>query len=237
MVPRRHGVVGAALEDEQPLHVRSRRRRDLHPAGPGADDAHPLAGVLDGLLRPRRGLEPLPLERLESVEVGTEPLRQLTGAHHDESSLQPVASLRLDPPASVGLIERGRADAGPQADVLAQVEPTGDMVDVGEDLRLRCIPLRPGPLLVEFRREAIRVVDAFDVAASARVAVEVPDPADLRIRLEQHHAHAHLVAQLAEHRQTGEAGADHYDVEGLRTLEIVRGVRTHTRPRYRPISW
>jgi hypothetical protein len=54
----------------------------------------------------------------------------------------------------------------------------GDVSQVAEDFRLRGIALRPLPLGLELGIEAIGVVQTFDVAAGAGVAVPVPGAAD-----------------------------------------------------------
>ena len=65
-----------------------------------------------------------------------------------------------------------------ELDVAAQVEAVGDVVDVAQDLRLGGVALGPVPLLLELVGERVRVVQALDVAARARVAVPVPGAAD-----------------------------------------------------------
>ena len=92
-------------------------------------------------------------------------------------------SVVIGPPPG-GLVEGRRRHARRELDVAPQVEAVGDVVDVGEDLRLGGVPLAPLPLLLQLVRERVRVVHALDVAARARVAVPVPGAADAVARLE-----------------------------------------------------
>jgi hypothetical protein len=106
----------------------------------------------------------------------------------------------------------GGRDPGLEDDVAPQVEPVGHVVEVGEDLGLGGVALRPLPLLLQVGVEGVGVVDAFDVAPAARVAVPVPGAAHVGPGLDRHHAKA-LLAMLVEGVEPPEAGADDEDVD------------------------
>ena len=74
------------------------------------------------------------------------------------------------------LVEGHRDDRGVERDVAAQVEPVGDEVQVGLDLRLGRHGLGPHPLLLDLVGEAVGVLDALDVtrAPGYRLNSQVP---------------------------------------------------------------
>jgi hypothetical protein len=76
------------------------------------------------------------------------------------------------------LVEDRLLDAGLEPDVATQVETIGDVLGVGEDLRLRRVPLGPLPLLLEPVVEAVGVLEALHVTAGARIPVPVPGTPD-----------------------------------------------------------
>ena len=88
------------------------------------------------------------------------------------------------------------------------------MVGVAQDLGLRRVALGPVPLLLEVGVERVRVVDALDVAAGARVAVPVPRAADTVGGLVDDGREPEP-AQLVQHVQPGEPGADDHRVDGV----------------------
>ena len=88
----------------------------------------------------------------------------------------------------------------------------GDVTEVAEDLGLRRVALRPLPLGLELGIEAVRVVDALDVAARTRVAVPVPGAADVVGALD-HLRREPEASQAVEHVQPGEPGTHHDDVD------------------------
>ena len=84
-----------------------------------------------------------------------------------------------DNPPVACLVEHGARHPRVELDIAPQIEPIGDMMCVAEHLGLRGVALAPAPFLLEFRRKHITVVIAFDVAARARIAIAMPDPADV----------------------------------------------------------
>jgi hypothetical protein len=98
-------------------------------------------------------------------------------------------------------------------DVAPQIEALGDMFDVPKDFRLRRIALASGPFLLELLVEGKRVVEAFDVAARAGVAIPVPGTADVVAGFE----HWGRQARLAGAVQLVEAG-NGFDVVSMAEL-------------------
>jgi len=81
------------------------------------------------------------------------------------------------------------------------------MVDVTQDLRLRAVALGPLPFLLQVVREGIRVLHAFDIAATPRVAVPVPGAANSATGLEATHSKAEFT-QPINGVETAHSGAD-----------------------------
>jgi len=86
------------------------------------------------------------------------------------------------------------------------------MAEVAQDLGLGGVALGPLPLGLELGVEAVGVVDALDVAASARVAVPVPGAADVVGALDPDRGEAEP-AETVEQVEPGEAGTHHHDVD------------------------
>src|SRR5207253_5109592 len=98
----------------------------------------------------------------------------------------------------------GAVDARLELDVAAQVEAIRNVIEVAEDLRLRCVPLRPLPLLLKLVGELVGILHALDVAACAGVAVPEPGPADAASRFECSHRKAER-SQAVERVESCEA--------------------------------
>ena len=86
------------------------------------------------------------------------------------------------------------------------------MIYVTQNLRLRREALAPLPFGQQFRREGIGVIEAFDIAARAWIAVPEPCPADLRGSLEAKGSQAKL-AELVMGIQPSEARTDRHYVD------------------------
>ena len=110
------------------------------------------------------------------------------------------------------LIEPGLGDPGLEPDVAAQVEAVSDMVGVAQDLGLGGVALRPFPFLLQLGRELVGILDAFDVAARAGIAVPVPGAADALAGLEYPDPKT-LLAQAVQHVHAAEPGADDDRIE------------------------
>src|SRR4030088_3086534 len=110
------------------------------------------------------------------------------------------------------LVEPGLGDPGLEPDVAAQVEAVGDVVGIAQDLGLGGVALGPFPFLLQLGRELVGILDAFDVAARAGIAVPVPGAADALAGLEHPHPKT-LQAQAVQHVHAAEPGADDHRIE------------------------
>src|SRR5438477_456206 len=104
-------------------------------------------------------------------------------------------------------VEDSPFDPGVELDVAPEVEAVSHMVDVTQDLGLRAVALGPMPFLLQFVREGIRVLHAFDVAATPRVAVPVPGAANPATGLEATHFEAEFTEAI-DRIETADSGAD-----------------------------
>ena len=129
--------------------------------------------------------------------------------YDDHHSVADNLALRgLEAPARTRRVERSGTHAGIQLHVAAQVEAIGNVLDVLEDLRLRRVALRPAPLLLQLVAERIRILQALDVAATARVLVPEPGSAD-PARGFEHAGPKPELAHAVKRVQTAEPGANH----------------------------
>ena len=86
------------------------------------------------------------------------------------------------------------------------------MVDVSQDLRLRAVALRPMPFLLQFIGKGIRILHAFDVAATPWIAVPVPGTANAGGGLEGAHFEAEFT-QSINRVETAHSSADNNRIE------------------------
>lgn len=91
-----------------------------------------------------------------------------------------LATLGVYVPTRPELVEMYRCHPGFELDIPQRVETVHDMVEVGEDLRLRGETLASRPLALELFVNGVRVVDALDRAACTGILVEVPRTVDTR---------------------------------------------------------
>src|SRR5882672_3995272 len=89
-------IIGRALEHRQMADVLGDLRDELDPGGPGADDAHPLAGQSHALCRPSTSVAPGALEAIEALEVRYVVRRQTPNRRDQELAPRPVAILQVD---------------------------------------------------------------------------------------------------------------------------------------------
>src|SRR5262249_17831011 len=153
----------------------SRKELDRRRAGP--DDAYSFSRELDALLRPRTGVHQVPLERVESGYVRPVGRGQEANSHHAVATPYFHAPLSGQGPAAVRSIERSGRDACVELDATTEVESISDPSEIAENVRLLRISRRPSPFLLQFVREGIRVLEALDVDASARIPIPIPSAA------------------------------------------------------------
>src|SRR4029450_4949405 len=115
------------------------------------------------------------------------------------------------PPAAV-LVEVGAGDGGGELDVLAQVEPVGDVVQPALDLGLTGELLAPAPVLVELLVEVVLVDVGLAVEPRPRAAVRPPGAANVARLVDRAHPQP-LLAQLVELVQPGDPGPEYDGVQ------------------------
>ena len=146
-------VVGGALEDGQVADFLGDLGDELDCRGPGADDADALARQVHAFLGPAAGVAPGALEVVEALEVRHVMGRQQADGGDQElaSGLVPVLHRQL--PAIGLLVVDAGCHAGVEADVAAQVELVGHVVQVALVFGLPRIQLLPVPFLEQFLGE------------------------------------------------------------------------------------
>lgn len=214
-VTRRHTVIRGALEHVQLRCGLGDDRNRLDARGSRANDGDALAGEVHRFVRPGRGVVDLPGEGIQTGERRSHRRRQRAGGHHAEPGGDALARLGGHRPAQLHFVEHGGIHAGVQGDVAAQIQPVGDPIDVGQNLGLGGVLLRPIPLPLQRVGERVAVVHALDVASGPGIAVEVPGAADVRPGLEHPDPQA-VRSQFVQRVQAGEARADdhHIDIRG-----------------------
>ena len=150
----------------------------------GADDADALAGEVDPLVGPRPVWYVAPAKISSPSSPGRFGVDRHPVAITQKRAVSRVALVGGHGPRRRALVEDGRLDPRLELDVAPQVEPVGDEVEVAQDLGLRRRSARSTPLPLQLLGEAVRVLDALDVAARAGVAVPVPRAADAVAGLE-----------------------------------------------------
>jgi hypothetical protein len=191
-VVRRDGEVRGALEDRELAGLAGDERDGLDARRTGSDDRDPLAREVSTLVRPAAGEVDLPGETAGAVDVGRLGHRQAASGHDVVPAPHLPAAAGRDHPLFPRFIPAGGGDGGGKLDVRAQPVAVGHEPEVIQDLRLRGVLLRPRPLLLQFRVEAVGVVRGGNVTASPGIAVPVPRPADIARRVEDLHRQPEL---------------------------------------------
>ena len=166
-------------------------------------------------MRPAAGEIDLAFKVLDAVDLRRLWRGEAAGGHDVMATRDFCAIVGRDLPARGRLVPFRRGDLGAEADIAPEVVAIGDEAEVAQDFRLGGVFLGPRPGRLEFRIERIAVIDGLDVAARAGIAVPVPGAADVIGFLQQHCGKACL-AQAMQEIETGETGADHGGVDGLR---------------------
>src|SRR5216683_3807703 len=121
---------------------------------------------------------PLSLEALQTREARRPRCRKIACRHDAEARGRGITFVSPDGPCICLAVEDRLFDPAVELDVAPEVEAVSHVVDVTQDLRLRAVAVGPMPFLLQLVREGIRVLHAFDVAATPRVTVPVPGAAD-----------------------------------------------------------
>ena len=229
-VVRRHDVVRRPLEHRQLAGLRREQRDRLHGAGSGADQPDALSGEVDALVRPVPGVERRAREGLEARERRGVRRRQRADRGDHVGRRDRLAGVGRDGPDSTHLVEGGGVHAGPEGDVLREVEALRDVLQVRADLVRLGVALAPLPGLPELPVEGEAVDVGVGVRARSRVAVPVPGAPDAVAGLEDPGPQSQLVAKLVEHVEAGEAGPDDHRVDRARRVRARRArARRHRR--------
>ena len=158
-------------------------------------------------MRPFAGVIDRPVEILGPLEGRTVRRRQAADRHDAEFCGDLVAAIGLDLPAFGSLVEGRCNHACVEHDLPPQIEAIRDMVGIAKDFGLRRIFLRPAPFLVQLFREREGILQAFDIAARAWIAVPVPGAANAAAGLE-HLCRKAEPSQTMQHVHAGKARAD-----------------------------
>ena len=160
----------------------------------------------------------------QAPEFGHARRREIASGHDAEMRPHDVTPVRRQCPVVGFAVEQRGHHTGVQLHIAAQVEAIGNVVDVAQDFWLGAVAFRPFPHLLQVVGEGIGVLEAFDVAARAGIAVPEPGAANVRPGLESAHAQAHA-AQAVDGVQPGQSAPDNGDVEPGQDTPIRKGRR------------
>ena len=183
-------VVGRALKHVQMRRLAGDLGDGLNTRRTGADDTDPLAAEVHAFLGPQAGVIQRPLEAIAAGELRQAWQRQAAHCHDAKPCHRHLAAVGAYRPLVGRLIEARARDPGIEDNVAAQIEAVGDMVGIAEDFGLGRVALFPDPGLLQGFRERVGVLQAFDIAARARVTIPVPGAAHAAAGLEHPYPHA-----------------------------------------------
>ena len=123
-----------------------------------------------------------------------------------------MSLVAFDGPAVRGFVVGCASHARIEFDVAAQLEAIGHVIEISQDLGLRCVPFRPFPLLIQLWRKRIRIVEAFHVAARAGIAIPIPGSADAAACFESRILRP-VSREPIEHVESREAGTHDEHIE------------------------
>src|SRR6266481_2536484 len=155
---------------------------------------------------------PLSLEALQTREARRPRCRKIACRHDAEACGRGTALVSFYCPRICLGVEGCLSDPGVELDVTPEVKAVSHMVDVAQDLGLRAIALGPLPFLLQLIREGVRILHAFDIAATPRVAVPVPGAANPATGLEGAHSEAEFT-QAINRVEPADPGADDDRIE------------------------
>src|SRR5713226_416184 len=155
---------------------------------------------------------PLPLEALQTG-VGRRPRRRKIARRHDAKARGGgITFISLHRPGARLTIEGRLLDPSVELDVAPEVKAIGHMVDVTQDLRLRAVALGPTPFLLQLVGKGIRILHAFNIAATPWIAVPVPGTTNIGASLEGAHSEAEFTESI-NRVETADASADDNRIE------------------------
>src|SRR4029077_1711079 len=141
-------------------------------------------------------------------------------AEHEELRRRHAAVAGLYDPLVAMRVKLRSRDAGVEPDVAAETELLVDVAEIGAKLLPRGIELAVAPIPPELRAGEL-IERPVRIDPGARIAVPVPDAADVGPGLE----YLHVVtepAQVIELVEAGEPGADHQHVQLLDRVPVRR---------------
>ena len=94
---------------------------------------------------PFAGVEGSSAEILHPVELGVVRLRQTSDRHHAVARVDRATRVGGEVPDIGYFVPAGLEHTGIETDVRAEFEPIGNVIDIGENLRLGCVTLGPLP--------------------------------------------------------------------------------------------
>src|ERR1700732_3470060 len=150
---------------------------------------------------------PLSLETLQTGKARCSRCRKIARRHDTETRGRRLTFVSPDRPCVCLAVKDRLFNPSIELYVPPEVEAVSHMVDVTQDLRLRPVALGPLPFLLQLVREGIRVLHAFDVAATPRVAVPVPGATNAATGVEATHFEAEFT-QAIDRVETADSGAD-----------------------------
>ena len=136
-VAGREGVLRGPLEHGDVLGRLGDLGDRLHAGRAGPDDPDALALEGDRLVRPPAGVVRRAGEVVDAGVVGLVGDEQRAGGTDQEPGRCLVTVRRFDGPALGCLVPARIGDPGVELDVLAELEPVGDVIEVGEDVCAR----------------------------------------------------------------------------------------------------
>src|SRR5437763_3734946 len=155
---------------------------------------------------------PLPLEALQTGVIRRPRRRKIARRHDAKARGRGITFSGLHRPSACLAVEGRLLDPSAELDVAPEVKAVGHMVDVTQDLRLRAVALRPMPFLLQLVGKGIRILHAFNIAATPWIAVPVPGTANIGAGLEGAHSEAEFTKSI-NCVQTTDPSADDNRVE------------------------
>ncbi|MCY1408826.1 hypothetical protein D9M71_241560 [compost metagenome] len=171
-------------------------------------------------MRPVSGVIGLALEVFQPLEVGCVGRRQGPYTGDEVPGRDSLAAFEANQPAGGFFVVMGGADTRVELDIATQREAVRHVVQVTQDGRLIRIALGPGPFPSQLLGEAVVVVDAFDIALGAGIAIPEPHATHIFTCLVDTGRQAGLT-QPMEHVHAGEAGANDHGIEFLHLNHLV----------------
>src|SRR5438874_8776180 len=155
---------------------------------------------------------PIALETLQTRVVRRPRRRKIARRHDAKARGRGIAFIGLHRPSACLAVEGRLLDPRVELDIAPEVKAVGHMVDVTQDFRLRTVALRPMPFLLQLVGKGIRILHAFDIAATPWIAVPVPGTANIGAGLEGAHSEAEFTKSI-NRVETADPSADDNRIE------------------------